>query len=172
MKYKRFVILALVSAFGLVYSTYVLAQVLIGEIPNVVKPCIPEHSARFLVTSAELVTQTQYEAKDYYLFRLLRGDSQPNQPNYYTHVVQVSNDVCEVVYTNPANEEVPLAQRVPQPVANELALGQMKRAIAALGRDEFARRIQPILTQDNQQSLFPEARWALEQLGFDVPDER
>jgi hypothetical protein len=170
MKYRRFLTLAFVSAFGFLYSTFVLAQVLVGEFPDAIKPCVPERGARFLVTSAELVTQTQYDSKDYYLFRLLRGDSQPNQPNYYTHVVQLSNDSCEVVYTNPANEEVPLAQRVPQPVANELALGQMKRAIAAIGRDEFARRIQPLLEDDSRQPLFPEDRWALEQLGFDVPD--
>jgi hypothetical protein len=171
MKFKAVLKLTTITLFGLLTSTYVLAQTVADNIPDVVEPCIPARQIRFFGRSATLITQTHYEAKDYYLLQLVREDSLPDQPTHYMHVVAVSGTACEVVYTNPTNDVMALSSQLPQSVANQLILGQMQHVIETIGRTEFERRIHPLLASGRRQDFSPEVVWALEQLDFPIDKE-
>jgi hypothetical protein len=140
----------------------VIAQTIVGEIPSVVRPCIPAESARFKIDQAKLVGSTSHQSKTYYLFKL-EWQSQGNRLTY-DHVVSVAQNSpnCEIAYSNPMGDDLPLSKRLPRPVAEQLRLAYFRQILNEIGQSAFAERIE----QTDFASLDPEEVWALQQLGF------
>lgn len=142
-----------------ILSLAVVAQTIVGEIPDVLRECIPAQAARLRIAQAELVSQTQFESKDYYLFKL-KSDATP--PITYDHVIASDSQDCQVVYSNPMGDDLPLSNILDRPVADQLRLGHFRRILEQIGRSAFAERIK----KADFTTLDPEEVWALQQLGF------
>jgi hypothetical protein len=138
------------------------------DIPEALRPCIPATVWRYRIGTVEAIAQTRYQNVDYYLFHLYPENSQPFTPEAlrFPHIISSANQVCEVVYSNPSNDEHWMSDSVPQPVANQLTLARYRFFINEEGLEQFKQRNLPYY----QQSQAPEVQWALQQLGLiDTP---
>jgi hypothetical protein len=136
-----------------------------ASIPSAIKPCVPRSM------STRVVAQTIGQPPTYYLLRLSHQDA-THQDAYYDHVVLVNaNHACIVAYSDPHHQGLPLSRFLPQTVANQLTLGQFRRAQRAIGQAEFHQRITTALAAGSTSSLPPEQVWALQQLGFTLPKQ-
>jgi hypothetical protein len=136
-----------------------------SEVPEILQPCIPETVWRYRIGEVEAIAQTRYQGVDYYLLHLYPENSQPFSPGAlrFPHIVSYTNQSCEVVYSNPSNDDKWVSDSIPQPVANQLTLARYRYFIDRVGMDKFQQQYLPYY----QQSEAPEVHWALEQLGLD-----
>jgi uncharacterized protein YbcV (DUF1398 family) len=159
----QFITLVLVGLF-IIIGTQLTLAVPSGEIPEVTRSCIPETAWRYKIGQVRFLAQTRYQGVDYYLFHLVPTNSEPFSADrmQFPHVVSSSNRSCEVIYSNPSNDENWLSDSMPQAVANQFTLARYRFYLAQAGADKFEQNYLPFY----QQSESPESDWALEQLGF------
>lgn len=172
MKLKPFLQLALLTLLVICTSTYVLAQTMSSDIPSTIKSCIPQRSARFIIQEARLITQVSAEDKTYYLLRLFPENSPEGESIYFTHVVLLQAQACQVAYSDPLGDNLPLSHDLPQAIANQLTLLLFKQTQQSIGETAFRQRVNQALASGTLQSMAPEEVWALQQLGFSVPERR
>lgn len=175
MKWLRFAGVGTASLSGVLLSGVVSAQTFTGSIPEPVRACVPSQHPRAQIESVELVANTRYDNKDWYLLRLY-SDARPsrlpaNERISYRHVVSTAGGRCTTEYSNPMGDaDYPVSRAVPEAVANQFSLIEFQSIINEIGREAFERRIQTAVETEFE---FPrEEIWALEQLGISVEESK
>jgi hypothetical protein len=82
-------------------------------------------------------------------------------------VISVVGQQCQEEFYNIPGDAISLTQVVERNVANQLALGRYKHEIRRLGRTKVQANLNRVIASKG--ALYPEDRWALQQLGFKLP---
>jgi hypothetical protein len=122
---KNLWILSLVTAMTIGILPAAIALTFPDDIPQVVRPCIPETVARYVIDRPELVAKTTYQAIDYYLLTFYPivnpGSPFTAQQLSFPVVISTKGKTCQVAYANPTNDDYPLsdAEEIPAAVVQQ-----------------------------------------------------
>jgi hypothetical protein len=144
-----------------------------SELQRQVSACIPD--SPFQIENVDLAGYAAVDDRDYYYLYAYQGEIPENPEAGDTNfegypsnlVISTAGGQCRMDHFNPMNDPIPLAQTVPQEAARELTLDRYQRTIAQIGRDELQERIDSWDTGAG--GLWDEEKWALKQLGMDIP---
>lgn len=132
------------------------------SVPNFVKPCIPTR-VRPPIIRTELIAQASAQGKTYYLLYTFHA----HETGGTDLVISVAGQQCQEEFYNAPGEAVSLTQVVERNVANQLALGRYKQEIRRFGHTKVQANLNRVIASKG--ALYPEDRWALQQLGFKLP---
>lgn len=132
------------------------------SVPNFVEPCIPTR-VRPPIIRTELIAQTSAQGKTYYLLYTFHA----HETGGTDLVISVAGQQCQEEFYNAPGDAVSLTQVVERNVANQLALGRYKHEIKQFGRAKVQANLDRVIA--SQGTVYPEDRWALQQLGFKLP---
>jgi hypothetical protein len=131
-----------------------------SKVPKLARTCIPGAGQ---VAYAELVIAVPKNAETYYLLSAYQeSNSYPSDL-----IVSVNGKQCRRRFYNPAGDYVSFEPYVGQDVARQFALEQIRRDIQAIGGEKKYQ--QELLRIANQIDWTPEKVWALQQMGFQLP---
>jgi hypothetical protein len=118
-------ILSLITAMTIGVLPSAIALTFPDNVPQVIRPCIPETVARYRIDRPELVAKTTYQAIDYYLLTFYPvvnpGSQFTAQQLSFPVVISTKGKACQVAYANPTNDDYPLSdsEEVPAAVAQQ-----------------------------------------------------
>jgi hypothetical protein len=131
-----------------------------AAVPGELQPCLPRSLER-----VELLGQVQQNQKELYLLGAFTGD------RYWELLVEQDNSGCLLVKGQQDTE--PLSAYIPLETAQQLVLQRYERRIEESGGlAEFQRGFTEYMTRQSPGELTylaPEAVWALQQLGVEIP---
>lgn len=145
--------------------------------------CVPNNPPG-IVEEVSLAAQAEVGDRTYYWLYAYdapipegAGDDpdDPTAPNYEGYpgdlVISVSDGECREDWFNPMGDPIPLSEPLGQEAARLLTLDRYDRTIDRIGRDGLQIRIDSWVeyAEDFGERLRDEERWALEQLGMDIP---
>jgi hypothetical protein len=165
LKIMKFIALVLIGLLIIIGDAKLTSAIPSGNFPEPTRACIPDTVWRYTIGEVRFLAQTRYQGVDYYLFHLVPSNARPFGADrmQFPHVVSVSKGSCDVVYSNPTNDEKWLSDSMPQPVANQFTLARYRFYIAQEGLEKFKQQFVPYY----QESEAPEVDWALNKL--DIP---
>jgi hypothetical protein len=159
---------ALILGFMTLLTTLVVVGIgSVGQaqptsLPNFVKPCIPTRVRPPIIRTA-LIAQTSAQEKTYYLLYTFHA----HETGGTDLVISVAGQQCQEEFYNLPGDALSLTQVVERNVANQLALGRYKHEIRRLGRAKIQANVNRVIASKG--ALYPEDRWALQQMGFKLP---
>ena len=152
--------ISLVLILGLTLNTFAQQTQIEPAIPAVLQPCLPRSLERI-----QLLGQMQQEQQKLYLLGAFLGD------RYWELLVQQDEAGCILIKGQQDTE--PLSAYIPLEAAQQLALQRYQRRITeAGGLAAFQKGFTAYMTQQSPGEitcLAPEAVWALQQLGVELP---
>ena len=152
--------ISLMLILGLTLNTFAQQTQIEPAIPAVLQPCLPRS-----LEQVELLGQVQQEQQKLYLLGAVAGD------HYWELLVQQDEAGCLLIKGQQDTE--PLSAYIPLEVAQQLALQRYQRRIEeAGGLEAFQKGFTEHMAQQSPGEityLAPEAVWALQQLGVEIP---
>ncbi len=157
---KAFLISAL-FCLGLL-AVSVVSRPSTAQQPSSLDACIPQP----LVVRTELIGSTQVEGETYHLLIAYEEVDEFGSDL----IISTVNGQCELKFWNPMGDPIPFADFIPQVAARQLTLASYQHAIEKVGRDDFDKSVAEAIVQGAAEFWFDEEKWALRQLGFDIPE--
>ena len=152
--------ISLVLILGLMLNTFAQPTQIEPAVPAALQPCLPRSLER-----VEILGQVQQEQQKLYLLGASLGD------RYWELLVQQDEAGCLLIKGQQDTE--PLRAYIPIEVAQQLALQRYQRRIEeAGGLEAFQKGFTEHMAQRSPGEityLAPEAVWALQQLGVEIP---
>lgn len=134
----------------------------IAQPPPSLDACIPQP----LVVQTEQIGSTQIEGETYYL--LIAYEEVDERGSDL--IISITNGQCELKFWNPMGDPIPFADSIPLPAARQLTLASYQHAIEKVGREAFDESVAEAIEQGAAEFLLEEEKWALRQLGFEIPE--
>ena len=129
--------------------------------------CIPDWNGYF--ERSELVSQTQADAKEYFLLYLYQPGTQSPDPLVISR--PVGGGECTQEFLNVTGDDVSLSQALgSREVGRQLTLGIYQKDLERLGRDGLQRHVNEAASGAAPVEWHDEHVWALQQLGIVIPD--
>jgi hypothetical protein len=135
---------------------YLATQRVLATLPEETRSCLPRQGLSLAAANPQLFATASSASVDYHLYYL--------QEDAQEYVVMVGqNAPCKLLKLSP---KAALSSQVPLPVAKQLTLIKLQKAIARVGKPELKRQMQQLLQATTDRSLSPELSWAIKELGL------
>lgn len=159
MKLKKMLLVTTSFSIGLTIAFFgtlqVAAHKVIAALPEETVTCLPLQGIELAAANPQLLATARSTTVDYFLYHLSKD------PREY--VVTVQDGQCILITLS---SHVALSSQIPLPIAKELTLMKFKKAIARVGHPALKRQIQQLIQSNPDDTLSPEMRWAIAQLGL------
>jgi hypothetical protein len=160
MKPQKMILIATSCGLGLAIAFFgtlqVAAHKVIAALPEETRTCLPRQGLALAAANPQLLAEARSATVEYHLYHL------QNDPHEY--VVTVGQDGrCKLLRFS---AETPLSSQIPLSVSKQLTLIKFKKAIARIGQPALKRQIQQVIQSSPDDTLSPEMRWAIAELGL------
>jgi hypothetical protein len=164
MKLKKMLLVATSLSVGLTIAFFVTlhfaSQKVIATLPEETVTCLPLQGIQLAAANPQLLATARYTTVDldvdYFLYRLQKD------PHEYVVTVDQAGR-CERVTLS---AQAALSAQIPLPIAKEFTLIKFRKAIAQIGQPALKRQIQQAIKASPEDTLSPEMRWAIDELGL------
>jgi hypothetical protein len=128
--------------------------------------CIPDWDGYF--DRVELIGQTRYRGKDYFLLYLYQPKTQYPDPLVIS--LPTEGGHCTQEFLNVTGDDISLSQALGnREIARQLKLSFYQQELKKLGREGLQRSINEKASEGDRLEWFEEDVWALQQLGIAIP---
>jgi hypothetical protein len=159
MKLKKMILVATSFSIGLAIAFFSTLQVaahkVIAALPEETVTCLPYQGIELAAANPQLIATARSTTIDYFLYRLSKDSDE--------YVVTVQDGQCTLITLS---AHAALSSQIPLPIAKELTLIKFKKAIARVGQPALRQQIQQVIQSSPDDTLSPEMRWAIEELGL------
>jgi hypothetical protein len=159
MKLKKMLLVTTSFSIGLTIAFFgalhVAAHKVIAALPEETVTCLPYEGIELAAANPQLLATARSTTVDYFLYHLSKD------PREY--VVTVQDGRCTLITLS---THTALSSQVPLPIAKELTLIKFKKTIARVGQPALKQQIQQVIQSSPDDTLSPEMRWAIVELGL------
>jgi hypothetical protein len=135
---------------------HVASERAIANLPEKTRSCLPHQGIALAAANPRVIATAHSQTVEYHLYHL---QSDASDADEYVVTVDQSG-TCKLFRFS----GVPLSSQIPLPIAKQLTLGKLQKAIAYMGKPQLQQRIQQVIQQSPDKTLSPEMRWAIDQL--------
>jgi hypothetical protein len=157
MNFKRMLLVSSPFVIGVSIGfwsiLHVASERTIAKLPEKTRSCLPHQGIALAAANPQVIATARAQTIEYHLYHL------QNDANEYVVMVDQSG-VCRLLRFSGAT----LSSQIPLPIAKQLTLGKLQKAIAHIGRPQLKQRIQQVMQESPDKTLSLEMRWAIDQL--------
>jgi hypothetical protein len=157
MNFKRMLLVSSPFVIGVSIGfwsiLHVASERAIVKLPEKTRSCLPHQGIALAAANPRVIATARSQTTEYHLYHL------QNDADEYVVTVDQSG-VCKLLRFS----GVTLSSQIPLPIAKQLTLGKLQKAIAYMGKPQLKQRIQQVIQQSPDKTLSPEMRWAIDQL--------
>ncbi len=168
----------LVTGIIIVTQGGILTQYSQAFEPTKIEPCLPKVDLK-KVFERHQIGSTKFQKKRYFLYALIENKAVPPFDDWYhkdtTYTIVSADEIgCLVEMPSEESYKATWEKYIPQIVARELALAELKHKINQFGGiDNYIKEVNEGNFGENSLQpwlFFPEQAWAWKQLGYKFPE--